>query len=431
MALTGYLITQYRDINPQSPTYNQIREERTQTSECQPTAPDWVELTAYCEYGEDGQPTGQYVHVEIDQAKNSETYGQTREWKEAASEGQCEMADDDPQWVLDETYDNHCETKVFEPSKVVGETGRFICRIIDENVYSPTYGQRVETAFTESDWIFEEEFPCEAVDTRPNVEEISYSCVLSADTSAGTMVQTGEIDIFGMDKNPYSSTYLQTITIRSVDTERCTPSTNICTKYEFADIGVEIAASGVTQALCYSTVEESALVFDAAKSSSWITYTRTQVGRVYQSYICTVSPNESTLERVGYAVFTSSDGCEFTATVTQSGKAQETYEIGYTLTSTRTRFRTPINYIHGSASIFTQSELSTEIDIIPYIEPESGCEALTIKAITLADLLNLAVDDSLYEDVVGTNLCIVSGIRISVPTDPTNIRGRIVLTQRS
>lgn len=325
MGLTGYLIIQKRDINPQSPTYNQIIEDRQLSEECQPAAPDWVELTAYCEYDEDGQPTGQYVHVEIDQAKNSETYGQTREWKEAAGEGQCEMADDSPEWILDETYDNHCETKVFEPSKVVGETGRFICRVIDENVYSPTYGQRVETAYTESDWIFEEEFPCEAVDTRPNVEEISYSCVLSADTSGG-MVQTGEIDIFGMDKNPYSSTYLSTTTIRETDVERCPPSVDMCDKYEFFDIGTNIAASGGTQALCYSTVGESALVFDAAKSSSWITYTRIQSGRVYQSYICTVSPNENTLRRVGYAVFTSSDGCEFTATVAQSGQPQQTVE---------------------------------------------------------------------------------------------------------
>lgn len=39
MALTGYLIIQKRDINPQSPTYNQIVEDRQLSEECQPTAP--------------------------------------------------------------------------------------------------------------------------------------------------------------------------------------------------------------------------------------------------------------------------------------------------------------------------------------------------------------------------------------------------------
>jgi hypothetical protein len=226
-------------------------------------------------------------------------------------------------------------------------------------------------------------------------------------------------------------------TINYTDDSGCTASTTYtvpscsCGRYKFFDLGTEVAASGGTQALCYSTVKESALVFDAAKSADWITYTRIQSGREYQSYICTVSPNENSLDRFGHVVFTSSDGCEFTASVTQSGQVQQTYEIGYTITSTSTRFKTPITYIRGSASIFTQSELSTEIDIISYVESqEFGCEALAIKTITLADLLDLKVGDQLYEDVVGTNLCIVSRIGIIVPNDPTNIKGRLVLTKR-
>jgi len=317
MALTGYLIIQKRDINPQSPTYNQIVEDRQLSEECQPTAPDWVELTAYCEYGEDGKPTGQYVHVEIDQAKNSESYGQTREWKEAASEGQCEMADDTPEWILDETYDNHCETKVFEPSKVVGETGRFICRVVDENVYSPTYGQRVETAYTESDWIFEEEFPCEAVDIRPKVEEISYSCVLSTDAS-GAMIQTGEIDIFGMDKNPYSSTYLSTTTIRETDFERCPPNT--CEqRYGFVDLNYHTSASSGSGGVALTSVSAGTLTFSSGKSSNWISFQEIQSDDNVNAYVCAFEANNTGAQRVGYAVFSSSDGCEFSGTVTQGG----------------------------------------------------------------------------------------------------------------
>lgn len=202
-----------------------------------------------------------------------------------------------------------------------------------------------------------------------------------------------------------------------------------CSVYGFVDRNISVASSSGTPIVAESLSSANTLTFSSSDSSNWITFNSVETfGK--KMYICNVTENTSQDIRIGFAVFTSNDGCEFTATVTQSGKTQQTYEIGYTLTSTSTRFRTPISYIHGSASIFTQSELSTEIDIIPYIEAPSGCEALTIKAITLADLLNLAVGDSLYEDVVGTNLCIVSGIRLTVPSDPTNIRERIILTQR-
>lgn len=315
MGLTGYLIIQKRDINPQSPTYNQIIEDRQLSEECKPTAPDWVELTAYCEYGEDGQPTKQYVHVEIDQAKNSETYGQTREWKEAATEGQCEKANDDPEWILDETYDNHCETKVFKPSMAVGETGRFICRVTDVNVYSPTYGQRVETAYTESDWIFEEEFPCEAVDIRPNVEEISYSCVLSADTSGG-MVQTGEIDIFGMDKNPYSSTYLSTTTIRETDIERCPPPSS-CEKYGWSGYTLQQGEKdNIGGAVGISMASADTLVLYS--KPDWVTYITANTSDDVIAYICKAEDNTG-MSRSGDVVFRSPDGkCEFSGTVKQA-----------------------------------------------------------------------------------------------------------------
>ena len=318
MGLTGYIIIQKRDINPQSPTYNEIRQDRYLSEECQPTAPDWVELTAYCEYGEDGQPTGQYVHVEVDQAKNSETYGQTREWKEAAPEGLCEEPSVEPQWNIDETFANYCETRTFQPSMVVGETGRYICRLVDDNIYSPTYGQTRETAYTENTWEYQEEFPCEAVDIRPKVEEISYSCVLTADTSGG-MVQTGEIDIFGMDKNPYSSTYLSTTTIRETDIERCPPSVNMCDKYEFYDVGGEVSSSGSVVSMGYSSTAEADLSFSSEKSDSWITFSHIQRGRVYKAYMCTIAANNTGAERTGYAVFTSTDGCEFSGTVIQAG----------------------------------------------------------------------------------------------------------------
>lgn len=272
---------------------------------------DWVELTAYCEYGEDGKPTGQYVHVEIDQAKNSESYGQTREWKEAASEGQCEMADDTPEWILDETYDNHCETKVFEPSKVVGETGRFICRVVDENVYSPTYGQRVETAYTESDWIFEEEFPCETPNTQPVIEAISQYC----ETSGGT--NTGYLIVNGMDKNPYSSTYLTVTSSKTYDEQSCHVSN--CDRYGFVDLNYHTSASSGSGGVALTSVSAGTLTFSSGKSSNWISFQEIQSDDNVNAYVCAFEANNTGAQRVGYAVFSSSDGCEFSGTVTQGG----------------------------------------------------------------------------------------------------------------
>ncbi len=215
----------------------------------------------------------------------------------------------------------------------------------------------------------------------------------------------------------------------TVSTTHTVKSCN-CGRYGFIDRNTSVASSSGTPIVAESLSNADTLTFSSSDSSNWITFNRTETfGN--KIYICNVTENTGQDIRIGFAVFTSSDGCEFTATVTQNGQAQETYEIGYTLTSTSTRLSTKINYIHGSASIFTQSELSTAIDIIPYTESqESGCEALSIKTITLADLLALEVGNQLYDDVVGTNLCIVSGIRLIVPTDPTNIRERIVLTQR-
>jgi hypothetical protein len=139
------------------------------------------------------------------------------------------------------------------------------------------------------------------------------------------MVQTGEIDIFGMDKNPYSSTYLSTTTIRETDIERCPPSVNICDKYEFSNVGGEVSSSGGVVSMGYSSTAEADLSFSSEKSDSWITFSHIQRGRVYKAYMCAIAKNEGGEERFGYAVFTSTDGCEFRGTVTQAGAGCSVY----------------------------------------------------------------------------------------------------------
>ena len=52
---------------------------------------------------------------------------------------------------------------------------------------------------------------------------------------------------------------------------------------------------------------------------------------------------------------------------------------------------------------------------------------LDAKEMTLDRLLELTVGDQLYEEFGGKDLCIASGISITIPDDPTGIWERIVL----
>lgn len=202
-----------------------------------------------------------------------------------------------------------------------------------------------------------------------------------------------------------------------------------CSVYGFVDRNISVDSSSVTQIVAESLSSANTLTFSSSKSANWITFNSVETLEK-KMYICDITENTSQDIRRGFAVFTSNDGCEFTATVIQSGKTEQKYEIGYTLTSTINHFSTPIKYINGSASIFTQSELSTVIQIEPYYKPTTSiCREEDSKVMTLEHLLKLVVDDQLYGDIVGQNLCIAGGIDITIQNDPTNIRDRIVLTK--
>lgn len=82
MAYSGYKIYQYIDVNPKSPTFNTIREEKILESECSSEGSNWQEISSYCELDADGFNTGYRVFVEMDVNVDSPTYGQTRERRE-------------------------------------------------------------------------------------------------------------------------------------------------------------------------------------------------------------------------------------------------------------------------------------------------------------------------------------------------------------
>lgn len=225
-------------------------------------------------------------------------------------------------------------------------------------------------------------------------------------------------------------------TISYTDDNGCTASTTYlvplcgCSVYGFVSRNISVDSSSVTQIVAESLSSANTLTFSSSKSSNWITFNSVETLEK-KMYICDITENTSQDNRIGRAVFTSNDGCEFTAIVIQSG--QQIYEIGYTLTSTNRRLSAQIKHINGSASIFTQSELSTVIQIEPYYRSQEPamCEVLDAKVMTLEGLLGLEVGDQLYEDdnVYGKNLCIASGIAIIIQDDPTGIWKRIVLTK--
>lgn len=227
-------------------------------------------------------------------------------------------------------------------------------------------------------------------------------------------------------------------TIEYTDDNGCTTSTTYlvpscdCSVYGFVSRNISVDSSSVTQIVAESLSSADTLTFSSSKSSNWITFNSVETSGK-KMYICDITENTSQDSRIGLAVFTSNDGCEFTAIVMQSGKTQQIYEIGYTLTSTNKRLSAQIKYINGNASIFTKLELRTVIQIEPSYKSQepARCEVLDAEAMTLDRLLGLEVGNKLYEanNVYDKNLCIASGIDIIIQDDPTGIWKRIVLTK--
>ena len=220
-SFTGYRITVSRDYNPNSPTYSTEKTERTADADCNEESPTWEETESYCEKDVNGVNTGYFIVVQTDLNEKSKTYGETRETR-TYNPSECQGVDPTPFWVIDDELDPYCEKKIYEPSMVEGNTGRIIFQLVDSNIYSPTYNQRVESALTESEWTAElqslfGDFPCEKPDTDPIIEDITKYC--ETEEVSGTLRYTGYAIVTGMDKNPYSPTYLETVTVRRLDEE--------------------------------------------------------------------------------------------------------------------------------------------------------------------------------------------------------------------
>ena len=95
MALTGYRITKYLDVNPQSPTFNTTREERVYDAQhCSGDVANWEVVTSYCELS-GGSRTGYYITTEMDTNLDSPTYGETRDTR-TYNTTRCPLQTDEP-----------------------------------------------------------------------------------------------------------------------------------------------------------------------------------------------------------------------------------------------------------------------------------------------------------------------------------------------
>jgi len=209
MAKTGYKIIVYIDVNPQSPTFQTERTERVSSEECSISSANWTVVSQYCETDENGLNTGYLVSREMDISEGSSTYGEIRETKTIDAEN-CEVQGSDPEWYEDEEQ-SYCETKIYEPSHLEGYTGYKMKLMIDGNKYSPTHNQQK--------WVKELSTDCPAPNTEPQIEAISENCVLVE--CSGKTTTNGYKTVYGIDKNPYSSTYLSSVSETVADEEHC------------------------------------------------------------------------------------------------------------------------------------------------------------------------------------------------------------------
>ena len=265
-AYTGYRVYKYKDINPNSPTYGTYKEEKERDASCNEESPNWQETSTYCELDVKGTNTGYYVYVQTDVNPKSPTGGQTREEKQY-DVSHCPIESRDPQWIPDPKFEGYCEQMWYEPAHVEANSGYYIGREVDDNRLSPTYRQTRDVRVLSED--------CPAPSTDPDIEEISYSCELEAD-SEGNLHMTGYKMSSGLDKNIYSPTYLEVTTAKTYDAVLCPPNTPQPTPTGCSKFIVDGGEWGGVPASGDSTCDSAFLWVDGtpqftpASASTWV-----------------------------------------------------------------------------------------------------------------------------------------------------------------
>ena len=220
---TGYIIKQYIDINPLSPTYNQTWTERTlDTDHCPQSADDWVEVGNYCEVVDVSGYTGNRQIVYYSDSINaysSVTY----------PDATCNVDSKEENWVNE--GEPYCE--IGEDGK---NTGYMIQIQKQKNPNLINYGDTREFKYL-SDECGQ---PTPTGDTCPHWQEIMRYCYVINDS--GTTMLDGSANVAQIDNNEASDTYNQTRTINVYDSG-C--SNMAGTVFEWTEIGDYCGGSGI------------------------------------------------------------------------------------------------------------------------------------------------------------------------------------------
>ena len=197
MARTGYIITVYQDINPSSPTFNTVREERTLDSENCPTSAssNWIEYTRYCEMNERGMYSGYEIIIYMDVEPLSPTYNQTREER-------VQNTTDCPEDAATANWQNigepFCRQMIYMPGGLLGNDGYIVQQQQDMNEYSETADQIRDIATQDLE-------DCPLPNTEPVWDIISESCHIAL--YDGELVYDGTKDVTRVNTNQYSPTW--------------------------------------------------------------------------------------------------------------------------------------------------------------------------------------------------------------------------------
>lgn len=199
MARTGYKITVYLDDNPNSETYLQTYEERTEDLEkCPINEDDLILVGNECEIVESGY-TGYRVLIYYNR-----TTGEYSEVKELDPE--CEATSDEEQWVA--SGDPFCET-----TEQGINTGYMLQLLVQKNAMLPNYGATKYNRYKSPE--------C-GENNCPIWNDLEKSCHIAVNDCVATF--DGTADIMQIDINPLSPTYNQTRTANKQDSdcENCT-----------------------------------------------------------------------------------------------------------------------------------------------------------------------------------------------------------------
>lgn len=308
---TGYKITIYIDVNPKSPTYRTTRTERTRdTNTCGLQDENWQLIGEHCELNEQGTNSGYKITVYQDVNTLSPTYGTTRE-ERTQDTTTCPLASADPNWIEDDKFESYCETMFYEPSHTLGNTGNKVVRYYDANPLSPTYMSGIVSSVTSSD--------CPAPNTEPQLESITESCQICS-TSSG-LQYSGYKEVVGIDKNVYSSTFMNTITTLELDTTKCPATIGYTFVVEPMMITTSTPQSGTAQVNVTSNRstpcggEVESVSWSVSESCSWVTITKNA-----NNFVINYAENQTTSQR----------GCQITATQSGSGESKivTLYQVG-------------------------------------------------------------------------------------------------------